>query len=139
MDVVRHDARLDAPLEHGGSRRATLELAASRGSQTAIQALTRPEYPEPLEYLLEWSRELVGRSGVGMDGFAPLTWEAIDAWARRTGRNPTPDECNALMLLDGAFRHPEQPDDPVSIETPTVAVVHAWPTKKSDTTSEWAD
>ncbi len=134
MEVVRHEARLNVTRKEGGSLRAVLEQRAAQGSVSAIDQLTPPDHPEQMEYLLDWSRELVGRSGVGMDGLAPLTWEAIDAWARRTGRNPTPDECSALMLLDGVFRHPESvADEPATIDVPKVATIRPWPTRKPET------
>lgn len=38
-----------------------------------------------------------------MSGLAPLSWGCLDAWARRTGRDPSPEECDALMQLDSAL------------------------------------
>ncbi len=128
---VQHQARLDVVTD-GVSRRATLEASAARGNVNAIEALTGPSYPDALEYLLDWSHELVGRSGEGMSGASALSWPTLDAWADRTGRNPTRDECLALMQLDHAFRHPDDVAAPKSEPTPTVAPVAAWPTKKAD-------
>lgn len=130
MAYVRHEARLDLRNADGVAPRAALELRASQGAAGAIEALTPPEYPEGLSYLLGWLEELVGRSGVGMDGLAPLTWQTLDAWADRTGRHPTPEECTALMLLDGAYRHPDEPAQKAAPGTPTPAVIRAWPSKQ---------
>jgi hypothetical protein len=130
MAYVRHEARLDRrDKESGVTLRATLELRAAQGSSQAIADLASPAYPESLDYLLDWSYEVLGRSGVGMDGLAPLSWECLDAWARRTKRNPTRDECHALMQLDSAFRHPDEPEESTPVDTPKVAVVPAWPVK----------
>ncbi len=125
---VQHQARLDAVTD-GVAYRATLEASAARGNQSAIEALTPPEYPESLEYLLDWSHELIGRSGEGMHGASALSWPSLDAWADRTGRTPTRDECLALMQLDLAFRHPEQTIE-VKSDVPVPVDVPAWPTKK---------
>lgn len=108
-----------------------LELRASQGDAQAITDLTPPEYPESVEYLLGWSQELVGRSGSGMTGPAPLSWSTLDAWSRLTGRLLGSDECEALMVLDHAMRNPEEPREQiVDVTQPKVAVVKPWPSKK---------
>ncbi len=116
MLAVAHDAKMNERVtttnEAGvrvdqGCRRDLLAASAARGNPVAIKALAEPEIPEAIEYLLDWSRELVGHSGEGVNGPAALSWDTLDAWARRTGRNPTDAECRALMLLDTAIRHPE--------------------------------
>lgn len=38
-----------------------------------------------------------------MNGPARITWPDLDAWARLTGRNPTPWEFRVLASLDDAF------------------------------------
>ncbi len=132
MSYVRHEARLDRQdPKSGTSPRVLLEVRAAQGSVSALKALTPPSYPESLGYLLEWSHELVGRSGEGMGGASPLSWPSLDAWADRTGRNPSRDECHALMQLDTAFRHPEE-SDVVNVEPtkPIVADIPAWPSAK---------
>jgi hypothetical protein len=68
--------------------------------------LEGPECPESLGYLLEWARQLHGRSGVGMNGFAPMTWATLDAWARWTGNIPDRDEIDALFILDAVLLSP---------------------------------
>jgi hypothetical protein len=69
-----------------------------------------PECPESLAYLLSWLRALNGRSGVGMNGFAPLTWSTLDAWARWTGNLPDPADIDALFLLDSVMLFPGDPN-----------------------------
>lgn len=129
---MRHATRLDRPDTNGVTLRATLELRASQGSRQAVADLTPPDYPESLTYLLGWSHELVGRSGVGMDGAAPLSWSTLDAWSRLTGRVIDSNDCDALMLLDHAFRHPEEPESkaPVDVKEPVQAVIRPWPSRK---------
>lgn len=55
--------------------------------------------------------ELHGRSGVGMSGMNPLTWECLDAWARRTDTLVYPHEAKALMTLDAIMCFPGDPKD----------------------------
>lgn len=133
MAYVRHEAALDKRDDKGVSLRATLELRAAQGSQQAIADLTPPDYPEHLAYLLGWSQELVGRSGVGMSGFAPLSWSELQAWARLTDRTPSPEECDALMALDAAFRNQEEPtsNEASDVAEPKAAVIKAWPAQHS--------
>ena len=132
MLAMAHETRLDRrDAESGTTLRAVLTAKAAKGDQQAAADLEPPAYPETLGYLRDWTAELVGRSGVGMDGFAPLSWECLDAWARRMDHEPTADECWALMRLDLAMR---KPDDVLAAEAPAdepkVAVVPAWPSKK---------
>lgn len=130
---MRHATRLDRADEHGVTLRAMLELRASQGDASSIRDLTPPEYPESVEYLLRWSQELVGRSGMGQFAAAPLSWPSLDAWARRTGRDPSYEEQMALMELDTAMRNPEEPEEQVvtDVTQPKTAVVKPWPSKKS--------
>lgn len=129
MRFVAYEAALAKVNKDGVSYRDELEASAKNGNPVAIAKLEPPDYPESLEYLRDWARELVGRSGVGMDGAAPLSWECLRAWSDVTGNRFTAEEASALMLLDGAMRHPDDVDrwteaaeDPAPVETP------AWPT-----------
>ena len=136
MAYVRHESRLDRRDDMGVSLRATLELRASQGSEQAVADLAPPEFPESLTYLLGWAHEVVGRSGVGMSGMAPLSWSTLEAWAKLTDRTPTPDECDALMALDAAFRNPEEPEVRESPTEPQPAVIKPWPSPKSQQNSQ---
>lgn len=57
--------------------------------------------PDEVEYLIDWTYELVGRSGVGMSGVAPLTYTTVEAWARLKDIGELhPMEVEALLLFD---------------------------------------
>ena len=47
-------------------------------------------------------------SGDGMGGGAG--WRDIEAWARLTGREIEPHEAMALLDIDRAMRHPQEPE-----------------------------
>lgn len=79
----------------------------SREHAEALAAIEGPPGPGALAYLLEWFNELFGRSGLNEQGFAPLTFTTVDAWARLTRRKPKPHEVDALMSLDAVKRHPD--------------------------------
>lgn len=114
MQFAAWDARLSAATPTGGSLRANLEVAASHGNAAAIQQLTPPPFPDALAYLWDWFSELAAGLGEGLHGPASLTWVALDAWARRTGTAPRPDEVKALFTLDAVTRNPDMvppPDD----------------------------
>ena len=115
---MRWDAALDKRQMVDGKPGATLrehyEAAVRRKhpSPEAVKALEPPcEYPECLAYLHGWSLELLGRSGVGMSGYAPLSYAELVSWALLTGRQVTPAEVDALMALDAVLRHPEPPEE----------------------------
>lgn len=90
--------------DDGATRRAHLEASAARGNRTAQAALAGPDYPDAMQYLLEWTRELVGRSGGTLGGLAPLSYGTIATWAALTGRTPSPRDVEALLELDAAMR-----------------------------------
>lgn len=68
------------------------------------EQLRGPTVPASLAYLRDWLYQLVGRSGVGMSGAAPLSYGTVADWARLTGNEPTPDDIDALFFLDAALR-----------------------------------
>lgn len=107
MHFAAWDARLSTPDESGTPARAHLVFAAARGSEHAILTLEGPTFPAALEYLWEWFQELRRGLGEGLNGIAPLSWVTLDAWARRTDRDPEPHEADALFSLDAVTRHPE--------------------------------
>jgi len=89
--------------------RRHLESAARRGHQRAIEQLEGPEFPDALAYLHDWLYELHGRSGVGMNGLAPLSYATIAAWSALTGNVPNTLEVRALFVLDASLLSP--PDE----------------------------
>jgi hypothetical protein len=109
MLFAAHVAVLRKPDEKGFAQRAHLLGLVKRGRATAaqIEMLEGPPFPDVLDYLWEWHVELVRTRNVGMNGAEPLTYQAIDAWARLTDRQPLPHEVEALLQLDAVTRHPE--------------------------------
>lgn len=112
---MEFEARLDQSVRDANGKpvgtktqRTHLEEAVRQGgpgATVALRALANPNtYPGPLRYLHDWSLELYGRSGFSELGMNGLTWQALDAWARRTGRNPTPAEADGLFAIDTAVR-----------------------------------
>lgn len=98
-------------MENGAPRRVHLERAAANGRQQALEALEGPEIPDAVAYLYDWALELHGRSGIGMEGVSPLSYVTVVTWAQLTGRDPQPDEVEALMLLDAVLRNPDAGED----------------------------
>ncbi len=115
-DHVAHQARLDRPDDKGFAERVHLVQRVERLTRVhgadhpqtlrAQAELDGPDAPPALGYLLDWHHELYGRSGVTMDGLAPLSFATVDSWARLTDRAPLPHEVDALLVLDGVRRHP---------------------------------
>mgnify|MGYP001627226070 CR=1 FL=1 len=65
-----------------------------------LAALDVPPLPEEAEHIWAWFQELnLARTGSGF-GPNPLSHAEIDAWARLTGRAPSPAEVQALRALD---------------------------------------
>lgn len=81
-------------------------VAARKGVTSAILALTGPGFPDGMDFLYVWAQELHGRSGVGMNGYNPLTYTTIADWARLKDVDISPHEVDALLYLDGAMLHP---------------------------------
>ena len=101
--LASHVAELNRAAPDGTPQRDHWEASARGGNEAAIARLTPPEYPDCVEYLWRWVLELHGRSGIGMSGLAPLTYEAIAAWAALRGVRPTPAEVGALLAIDTAL------------------------------------
>lgn len=119
---VTHQARLDVQVagfpvrDHIAGR--LRRLVATKGEDHPDAVKAQQEYdgplaPDPLEYLLRWSWELYGRSGVSMDGLSPLTFTTVRDWAMLMDRTVEPHEVYALLLLDAVRRNPpkKEPDD----------------------------
>jgi hypothetical protein len=45
-----------------------------------------------------------------MNGFAPLSWATLDAWARLTGNVPDQEDIDSLFLLDSVMLFPGDPN-----------------------------
>ncbi|MFY7948348.1 MAG: hypothetical protein ACOVRP_03950 [Gemmatimonas sp.] len=140
MHAVAHEARLNQPSNpkeaKSPTHRAVYRALAAKGDVRAQAALEEPPYPAALEYLRGWSRSLFGRSGIGMEGIAPLKPTEVLAWSTLSGHDVTPMEFDALLLLDGVRRDPSVLDDvpretrPEPATTPNVPASKRWPKRK---------
>lgn len=83
-----------------------------------------------MQHLVDWAYALLGRSGVGMDGAAPLSFREIEAWARLTGEQVEPYEAEAVTVLDAVLRYPETGEEEVQQDAEPEEVP-AWPTRKT--------
>jgi hypothetical protein len=105
-----HQARLDIRDEHGVSLRKHYAAGLEQGVGDG-RLLEGPPCPPELAHVLRWFDDLK-HSRVTPFGLGALTYTEIDAWARRTGRDPDPVEVSALRGLDLATRATadEKPD-----------------------------
>jgi hypothetical protein len=100
---VRTHFALSARQPDGSPLRAHLQQAAKMGSVAAAATLREVGTPGVLGYLWDWFLELHNRRGAGMSGPGAITWPDLDAWARRTRRNPLPWEFDVIGTLDNTF------------------------------------
>lgn len=95
----------------GGTEGEHLESAARQlaalGRAPPPQA-EAPPFPDELGYLWAWYRRLAAGRQAGMAGPAPLAWVDLDAFFRLQRTVPDPWECDALMMLDGAWLQAHQ-------------------------------
>lgn len=120
MEHVAHAARLGVVVD-GFAVRTHLERRALRvleqegeyspKTQAAFDALEGPEVPLCMQYLVRWSGEVYGRSGVGMNGLTPLTYATICEWAMLYDHRIEPHEVRALLLLDSVRLYPPKETD----------------------------
>ena len=103
------------------------------GSKEAQKELEQaPDCPEEVEYLVEWSQALYGRSGVGMSGAAPLSYQTIETWARLMDIGKlSPLEVEALILLDTAFIPEDETAKDGEVILPSSSVSRPWPKSKA--------
>ena len=126
-----HVVELNRAGPDGSPQRAHWEEGARVGNAAALAHLTPPEYPDCMQYLWDWALELHGRSGVGMGGLAPLTYEAIMAWAVLRRVRLTPAEVAALITIDTVLcsgSGEKKPEATAATEEP--APQRAWPERK---------
>lgn len=96
-------------VEEGGSTyRDVLEGLLKRARTEVRKAeieeqLALPDFPEELNYL--WIDFWRLRRRVASTGFGvtPISWEAIDAYCRKTGRNYVPWEVQVIEALDDVW------------------------------------
>lgn len=93
---------------NGKTVRWHLRVLANRGDAGSRAQLEGPPVPEGLAYLWDWFWELDAGRAEGFTGPAAFSYQELDAWARLTGRQPSPHEVQALMSIDLAVRHPAE-------------------------------
>lgn len=88
-----------------GSKRA-----AAKDQPPAISRIERmrrdkiiPQMPPlPAPHIIDWLVEIGLSEAAGMSS-GPISWQSIDAWCRRTGRDPAPWEARLLRSLSVAY------------------------------------
>jgi hypothetical protein len=55
-----------------------------------------------MDYLWQWFMALHNRRGSNGFSALPISWEALDAWARRMQIEPTPWEVETIFAVDDA-------------------------------------
>ena len=90
--------------------RATLEQV-ERTTGIPEPELDVPDLPSYAAHVWQWFWQLSRGRTCGM-AMNPITWEAIDAWANRTGNNPRQWELDAITGIDAAFMVSMAPETP---------------------------
>ena len=120
MAHVAHAARMDAVvdgfpvrvhLERRAMRLVETKGAAHTTTQQALAELEGPTIPWCVQYFVQWSNELYGRSGVGPHGLVPLMYTTIHTWATLHARQVQPHEVRALLILDSIRMYPPTESD----------------------------
>lgn len=102
MVYVRHESRMNEPVEGGGTVRSHLEKAAKNKHSKYYNSMNdEPELPLELRYLWDWFVALNG--GKSSEG---ISWVDVEAWSRLTKNEPEPHEVGAILAIDHAWRNP---------------------------------
>jgi hypothetical protein len=81
-----------------------LDVEKQTGRKPESLAAAQEPLPDAVAYILDWFYELNRcRSGNGFGGINRITYTEIAAWASLTGRIPTAEEVECLLLLDGTY------------------------------------
>jgi hypothetical protein len=67
-------------------------------------SLDIPPLPDALAYVWQWYGDLARRRSNSGFGANPIGWVDLDAWARRTQRDPTRYETDLLFAIDDIQR-----------------------------------
>ena len=90
--------------ESGVSLRAHLQQVERATGRAPPELVGECALPPALAHVWEWFCELSNARPAGFYAVAPLSYEAMESWARLTGHRPTPAEVALLRRLDDAFR-----------------------------------
>jgi hypothetical protein len=91
-------------------RTGVLDTKLEQRIDALEEQLYGPTMPYCMQYMVRWLDEVHARSGLGMEGVAPLSYDTIAKWAMLTGRDPMPHEVDALLMLDAVRRNPDTVD-----------------------------
>lgn len=134
---LRVTTLLNNRLDDGSREIEHIEAAAKLGSKNAQEILDGiPDVPEEVEYLVEWTYMLHGRSGVGFGGAAPLSPPVIESWARLMDvPGLLPMEVEALMYLDTCLhskprKGKHKTEEEREVEQEVKNAKQAWPERK---------
>ncbi len=131
VEYLQYEARLQKKTA-GSADADHLDVAARKGVGVAQELLDAiPEYPQWVEYLIEWARQLFGRSGIGFGGAMPLSPTVLKDWAEMKGVAPLhPLEFEALLELEMALHYNEE--EPASNDNGNLQKKprRPWPTKE---------
>lgn len=96
-----------ARFKHGND-----EHPAVRKAIENLDALNGPDYPEYLDELREWFRQLRRTRRYDMNGHAiAFTYPEIESWANLSRLTLAPCEIGALCRMDVADRFPDEAVD----------------------------
>lgn len=90
---------------------ASLERAERKKAKRQIAKLeadiSMPPFPKAVGYIWRAYMRLRRRSAPGINGAVPVSWEAIDAFLRRTGLRFAPWEIEIIEAIDDVYLQPE--------------------------------
>jgi hypothetical protein len=95
--AVKPAIDLDYPRKDGTTLREHLKSYCKQSGEWDGR-LDPPDLPFELAYLWQWFWDVAG--GMGEGGF----WLALDAWARRTGKEIDPWEAEVMGQLHAAYQ-----------------------------------
>ena len=109
MAAVLSLLELDFPLnpeEMDETKRTTLRTQleqVEKASGKRDPRLDNPEVPPAGEHLWTWFWDLDAARSISGSGINPIGYGDLDAWARRTGENPSPWEVSVLRDMDKVY------------------------------------
>lgn len=100
---ARQEFLLDKRKKDGSTEREHLTSAARQKNAVALLSIARQKALHWSEqYVFDWWRQI--RAGVPSSmGVGGIPWTEADAWCRRTGHQPDPDEWIAIRAIDAVY------------------------------------